>query len=103
MLASSGNEEGPVRPGRHIAPKDDCPHAPARAYVRLTQNTVRRRRQTPPITGAPDVGHLDHGAREWVKAYTFLHWTDDGADDMAHLRGSTALRLNGLAALVETR
>jgi len=34
----------------------------------------------------------------WTEQYTFLVVTDDGADDVAHLRGGTRLLLNGLAA-----
>src|ERR1700744_4859596 len=63
---------------------------------------------------------LLHGGRRWVspisavfepigkgtrithtEQYTFLAWADDGAHDQAHLRGSTQLAFNGLAALVE--
>jgi uncharacterized protein YndB with AHSA1/START domain len=36
-----------------------------------------------------------------VEQYTFLAWADDGAHDQAHLRGSTRLAFNALAALVE--
>jgi uncharacterized protein YndB with AHSA1/START domain len=36
-----------------------------------------------------------------TEQYTFLAWADDGAHDLAHLRGSTQLAFNGLAALVE--
>ena len=36
-----------------------------------------------------------------TEQYTFLAWTDDGAHDQAHLRGSTWLSFNALAALVE--
>jgi uncharacterized protein YndB with AHSA1/START domain len=36
-----------------------------------------------------------------TEQYTFLAWADDGAHDQAHLRGSTQLAFNGLAALVE--
>jgi uncharacterized protein YndB with AHSA1/START domain len=36
-----------------------------------------------------------------TEQYTFLAWADDGAHDRAHLRGSTQLAFNGLAALVE--
>ena len=36
-----------------------------------------------------------------TEQYTFLTWTDDGAHDQAHLRGSTQLSFNALAALVE--
>jgi hypothetical protein len=36
-----------------------------------------------------------------TEQYTFLAWTDDGAHDQAHQRGSTLLAFNGLAALVE--
>ena len=36
-----------------------------------------------------------------TEQYTFLVWADDGAHDQAHLRGSTQLAFNGLAAFVE--
>jgi uncharacterized protein YndB with AHSA1/START domain len=36
-----------------------------------------------------------------TEQYTFLAWDGDGAHDQAHLRGSTQLAFNGLAALVE--
>ena len=36
-----------------------------------------------------------------TEQYTFLVWADDGAHDQAHLRGSTRLSFNALAALVE--
>ena len=36
-----------------------------------------------------------------TEQYTFLAWADDGAHDQAHLRGSTQLAFNGLAAFVE--
>ena len=70
------------------------------------------------IVSAHDV--LVDGVRRWVslisiafepteagtrvthtEQYTFLAWTDDGAHDQAHLRGSTWLSFNALAALVE--
>jgi len=39
------------------------------------------------------------GARlTWTEQYTFLEVSDDGKDDVAHLRGGTRLQLNGLAA-----
>ncbi|SNQ47808.1 conserved hypothetical protein [Frankia canadensis] len=48
----------------------------------------------------------DGGGREvptrtdlrWTEQYVFLVLTGDGADDVAHLRGGTLLRLNGLEA-----
>jgi len=44
----------------------------------------------------------DHGTRiTHTEQYTFLAWTDDGAHDQAHLRGSTQLAFNALAAFVE--
>ncbi len=36
-----------------------------------------------------------------TEQYTFLVWADDGGHDQAHLRGSTQLAFNALAALVE--
>lgn len=37
------------------------------------------------------------------EAYTFLRWTGDGTDDVAHLEGSIRLRLNGLSSVAESR
>jgi len=36
-----------------------------------------------------------------TEQYTFLAWDGDGGHDQAHLRGSTQLAFNALAALVE--
>jgi len=36
-----------------------------------------------------------------TEQYTFLAWADDGAHDMAHLRGSSQLAFNALAVVVE--
>jgi uncharacterized protein YndB with AHSA1/START domain len=36
---------------------------------------------------------------EWTEQVTFLRHSGDGAADLAHLRGGTMLRLNGLSAL----
>jgi uncharacterized protein YndB with AHSA1/START domain len=36
-----------------------------------------------------------------TEQYAFLAWADDGAHDQAHLRGSTQLSFNALAAFVE--
>jgi uncharacterized protein YndB with AHSA1/START domain len=36
-----------------------------------------------------------------TEQYTFLAWAGDGAHDLAHLRGSTQLAFNALAAFVE--
>jgi uncharacterized protein YndB with AHSA1/START domain len=47
-----------------------------------------------PIEDATRITHTEQ--------YTFLTWADDGAHDQAHLRGSTQLAFNGLAALVES-
>jgi uncharacterized protein YndB with AHSA1/START domain len=48
-----------------------------------------------------DVESLQPGTRlTWTEQYTFLVVTDDGADDVAHLRGGTRLLLNGLAAVL---
>jgi uncharacterized protein YndB with AHSA1/START domain len=46
-----------------------------------------------PAGGATRISHTEQ--------YTFLAWADDGAHDQAHLRGSTQLAFNALAALVE--
>jgi uncharacterized protein YndB with AHSA1/START domain len=44
----------------------------------------------------------DEGTRvTHTEQYTFLAWSEDGAHDQAHLRGSTQLAFNALAALVE--
>jgi len=36
-----------------------------------------------------------------TEQYAFLAYTDDGAQDLAHLKGSTNLQLNGLAAALD--
>lgn len=36
----------------------------------------------------------------WTEQYTYLVWTGDGAQDIAHLRGGTRLVLNGLTVAV---
>jgi uncharacterized protein YndB with AHSA1/START domain len=44
----------------------------------------------------------DEGTRvTHTEQYTFLAWAGDGGHDQAHLRGSTQLAFNALAALVE--
>jgi uncharacterized protein YndB with AHSA1/START domain len=43
------------------------------------------------LDAEPDGTRLD-----WVEQATFLRYTDDGSSDLAHLRGATVLRLNGL-------
>jgi uncharacterized protein YndB with AHSA1/START domain len=35
-----------------------------------------------------------------TEQYSFLAWTGDGSQDVAHLKGGTRLQLNGLAAVV---
>ena len=37
----------------------------------------------------------------WTEQYAFLEVTGDGSGDVAHLRGGTRLRINGLRRLVE--
>ncbi|MEU1495569.1 SRPBCC domain-containing protein [Streptomyces sp. NPDC005776] len=39
---------------------------------------------------------------EWTEQVTFLRYTGDGSADLAHLRGASALRLNGLAAALKS-
>jgi uncharacterized protein YndB with AHSA1/START domain len=46
-----------------------------------------------PVGAATRISHTEQ--------YTFLAWAGDGAHDQAHLRGSTRLAFNALAALVE--
>ncbi|MET9293609.1 SRPBCC domain-containing protein [Streptomyces sp. NPDC003077] len=42
------------------------------------------------------------GARlDWTEQYAYLVLTGDGSQDVAHLRGSTQLLLNGLSRVVE--
>ncbi|MFI0901559.1 SRPBCC domain-containing protein [Streptomyces sp. NPDC020983] len=36
----------------------------------------------------------------WTEQYTYLVWTGDGSQDLAHLRGGTRLVLNGLTVAV---
>jgi uncharacterized protein YndB with AHSA1/START domain len=38
----------------------------------------------------------------WTEQYAFLEVTGDGSGDVAHLRGGTQLRINGLSMLVRT-
>jgi uncharacterized protein YndB with AHSA1/START domain len=38
----------------------------------------------------------------WTEQYAFLEVTGDGSGDVAHLRGGTQLRINGLSHLVRT-
>ena len=38
----------------------------------------------------------------WTEQYAFLEVTGDGTGDVAHLRGGTRLRINGLSALVRS-
>lgn len=40
---------------------------------------------------------------EWTEQVTFLRYEDDGSVDLAHLRGATTLRLNGLEAALRPR
>ena len=39
----------------------------------------------------------------WTEQVTFLTRTGDGSDDFPHLRGGTALRLNGLSAALHVQ
>jgi uncharacterized protein YndB with AHSA1/START domain len=39
---------------------------------------------------------------EWTEQVTFLRYTGDGSTDLAHLRGASVLRLNGLAAALHS-
>ena len=47
-----------------------------------------------PVGNATRISHTEQ--------YSFLAWAGDGAHDQAHLRGSTQLAFNALAAFVET-
>ena len=38
---------------------------------------------------------------EWTEQVTFLRYTGDGSSDLAHLRGASVLRLNGLDAALQ--
>ena len=40
---------------------------------------------------------------EWTEQVTFLRYTGDGSADLAHLRGGSVLRLNGLDAALQIR
>lgn len=46
--------------------------------------------------------HEGGSALSWIEQVAFLTRTGDGSDDLPHLRGGTALRLNGLAPALET-
>jgi uncharacterized protein YndB with AHSA1/START domain len=39
---------------------------------------------------------------EWTEQVTFLRYTGDGSVDLAHLRGASVLRLNGLDAALKS-
>jgi uncharacterized protein YndB with AHSA1/START domain len=39
---------------------------------------------------------------EWTEQVTFLWYTEDGSSDLAHLRGGSLLRLNGLDAALRS-
>ncbi|MGW0435704.1 SRPBCC domain-containing protein [Micromonospora sp. NPDC003197] len=38
---------------------------------------------------------------EWTEQVTFLRYTGDGSGDLAHLRGGSVLRLNGIEAALQ--
>ncbi|MFE9696434.1 SRPBCC domain-containing protein [Streptomyces sp. NPDC006270] len=38
---------------------------------------------------------------KWTEQVTFLQYTGDGSTDLAHLRGASVLRLNGLATALQ--
>ncbi len=40
---------------------------------------------------------------DWTEQVAFLRYAGDGANDVAHLRGATMLRLNGLEAALRPR
>ncbi|MCZ7423655.1 SRPBCC domain-containing protein [Verrucosispora sp. WMMA2121] len=45
-----------------------------------------------------------HGTRlHWTEQAAFVRYTGDGGTDLAHLRGATVLRLNGLDAALQPR
>jgi uncharacterized protein YndB with AHSA1/START domain len=39
---------------------------------------------------------------EWAEQVAFLRYTGDGSSDLAHLRGASVLRLNGLDAALQS-
>ncbi|WP_327039608.1 SRPBCC family protein [Micromonospora maris] len=39
---------------------------------------------------------------EWTEQVAFLKYTGDGSTDLAHLRGASVLRLNGLDAVLQS-
>ncbi|MBO4143106.1 SRPBCC domain-containing protein [Micromonospora tulbaghiae] len=39
---------------------------------------------------------------EWTEQVTFLRYAGDGSSDLAHLRGASVLRLNGLDAALQS-
>lgn len=49
-----------------------------------------------------DDGDGDGSVLTWIEQAAFLTRTGDGSADLPHLRGGTALRLNGLAAALQT-
>jgi uncharacterized protein YndB with AHSA1/START domain len=44
----------------------------------------------------------DGSRLEWTEQVTFLRYTGDGSVDLAHLRGASVLRLNGLDAALQS-
>ncbi|UED82864.1 SRPBCC domain-containing protein [Streptomyces profundus] len=67
------------------------------AYTALV-NGVRRWVSLVTVELADEAG----GSRlSWTEHYSYLVTTGDGSRDVAHLRGGTALLLNGLSAVVE--
>lgn len=44
----------------------------------------------------------DGSRLEWTEQVTFLRYTGDGSSDLAHLRGGSVLRLNGLDAALQS-
>ncbi|MFG2070901.1 SRPBCC domain-containing protein [Micromonospora tulbaghiae] len=49
------------------------------------------------------LGTETEGTRlEWTEQVTFLRYTGDGSSDLAHLRGASVLRLNGLDAALQS-
>ncbi|MGW0434425.1 SRPBCC domain-containing protein [Micromonospora sp. NPDC003197] len=63
-------------------------------YAAIVNDELRWTSLVTVLVGAEQDGtHLD-----WTEQVTFLRYTGDGSTDLAHLRGASAQRLNGLDA-----
>lgn len=74
-----------------------APHRIVFAYEAVVDGVLRwTSLVTVQLHGRPDKTHLD-----WTEQVALLAHTEDGGTDLAHLRGGTGLRLNGLDAALK--